>query len=91
MKLKLIVILGILFLVSQVSAEEKLVLKNQKEKVSYIIGTNIGSNLKRQLIDIDPTILVKGIHPLAHVHPERRFLAGFKHAISVAFSFRDSS
>lgn len=61
MKLKLIVILGILFLVSQVSAEEKLVLKNQKEKVSYIIGTNIGSNLKRQLIDIDPTILVKGI------------------------------
>jgi FKBP-type peptidyl-prolyl cis-trans isomerase FklB len=61
MRLKLIVVLGILFLVSQVSAEEKLVLKNQKEKVSYIIGINIGSNLRRQLIDIDPSILAKGI------------------------------
>ncbi len=61
MRLKLIVVLGILFLVSQVSAEEKLVLKNQKEKVSYIIGMNIGSNFKRQLIDIDPSILAKGV------------------------------
>jgi FKBP-type peptidyl-prolyl cis-trans isomerase FklB len=61
MKLKWIVVLGILFFVSQVSAEEKLVLKNQKEKVSYIIGVNIGSNFKRQLIDIDPSILATGI------------------------------
>jgi FKBP-type peptidyl-prolyl cis-trans isomerase FklB len=61
MRLKLIVVLGILFLASQVNAEEKLVLKNQKEKVSYIIGMNIGSNFKRQLIDIDPNIVVKGI------------------------------
>ncbi len=61
MKLKLIVVLGVLFFVSQVSAEEKLVLKSQKEKVSYIIGMNIGSNFKRQLIDIDPGILMKGI------------------------------
>jgi len=61
MKLRLIVVLGVLFLVSQVSAQENLVLKNQKEKVSYIIGMNIGSNFKRQLIDIDPNIVVKGI------------------------------
>ncbi len=61
MKLKWVVVLGILFFVSQVSAEEKQVLKNQKEKVSYIIGMNIGSNLKRQSIDIDPVLLLKGI------------------------------
>jgi FKBP-type peptidyl-prolyl cis-trans isomerase FklB len=61
MKSKVIVMLGILFLVSQVNAEEKLVLKNQKEKVSYIIGIDIGSNLKKQSIDIDPNILAKGI------------------------------
>jgi FKBP-type peptidyl-prolyl cis-trans isomerase len=61
MKLKLIVVLGLLFLVSQVSAEEKLVLKNQKEKVSYIIGMDIGGNLKKQAVDIDPNILAKGI------------------------------
>jgi len=57
--------LGILFLVSQVGAQEKLVLKNQKEKVSYSIGLNIGRNigndLKKQSADIDPNILVKGI------------------------------
>jgi len=61
MKSKVIVMLGILFLVSQVNAEEKLVLKNQKEKVSYIIGMDIGGDLKKQSIDIDPNILAKGI------------------------------
>jgi len=61
MKLQLIVALGILFLVSQVSAEENLVLKNQKDKVSYIIGMEIGKNFKKQSIDIDPDILTKGI------------------------------
>jgi FKBP-type peptidyl-prolyl cis-trans isomerase FklB len=65
MKLRVIVLLGILFLVSQVNAQEKPVLKNQKEKASYSIGLNIGRNLgsdlKRQSIDIDPNILAKGI------------------------------
>ena len=65
MKLRVIVFLGILFLVSQVNAQEKPVLKNQKEKASYSIGLNIGRNLgsdlKRQSIDIDPNILTKGI------------------------------
>jgi FKBP-type peptidyl-prolyl cis-trans isomerase FklB len=61
MKLKLIVILGILFLVSQVNAQENLVLKNQKDKVSYIIGMDIGTNLKKQSIDIDSNILAKGV------------------------------
>jgi FKBP-type peptidyl-prolyl cis-trans isomerase FklB len=65
MRLKLIVVLGIVFFVSLVSAEEKLVLKNQKEKVSYSIGLNIGKklgdDLKKQLIDIDPNLITKGI------------------------------
>ena len=61
MKLKMIFILGILFLVSQVSAQENLVLKSQKEKVSYIIGMDIGMNLKKQAIDIDSNILVRGM------------------------------
>ncbi len=65
MRLKLIVVLGMLFFVSQVSAEEKLVLKNQKDKISYSIGLNIGrklaNDLKNQAIDIDPNILTKGI------------------------------
>jgi FKBP-type peptidyl-prolyl cis-trans isomerase FklB len=61
MKLRVTVVIGILFLVSQVNAQEKPVLKNQKEKVSYIIGTDIGGNLKRQSIDIDPNILARGV------------------------------
>jgi FKBP-type peptidyl-prolyl cis-trans isomerase FklB len=36
-------------------------LKDQKEKISYIIGMDIGTNFKRQSIDIDPDILGRGI------------------------------
>jgi FKBP-type peptidyl-prolyl cis-trans isomerase FklB len=61
MKLQIVVALGVLFLVSQVSAQENLVLKNQKDKVSYIIGMNIGNDLKRQSIDISPKILAEGV------------------------------
>jgi len=42
-------------------AQENLVLKDQKEKISYIIGMEIGGNFKKQSIDIDPDILARGI------------------------------
>ena len=61
MKLQLLVALSVVLLVTQVSAQEKLTLKNQKEKMSYIIGMDIGNNLKKQSIDIDPNILAKGV------------------------------
>src|SRR4030066_834309 len=61
MKLQLIAVLGFVLLVSQVSAEEKPVLKDQKDKVSYSIGMNIGNNLKKQAIDVNPDALVSGI------------------------------
>ncbi len=61
MKLKMIFLLGFLFLVCQVNAQENLVLKSQKDKVSYIIGMDIGNNLKKQSIDIDPNILARGV------------------------------
>jgi FKBP-type peptidyl-prolyl cis-trans isomerase FklB len=54
-------VLGIVLLVSQVNAAENLVFKTQKDKVSYIIGMDIGKNFKRQSIDIDPDILLKGL------------------------------
>jgi len=57
----MIAVLGVLFLVSHVNAQEKPALKNQKEKVSYIIGMDIGGNLKKQSVDVDPNSLVKGI------------------------------
>jgi FKBP-type peptidyl-prolyl cis-trans isomerase FklB len=61
MKLKIIIILGFLFLVSQVNAQEDFVLKNQKDKMSYIIGMDLGNNLKKQSIDVEPNILAKGV------------------------------
>jgi FKBP-type peptidyl-prolyl cis-trans isomerase FklB len=61
MKLRLLVVLGIMLLVGQVGAQENPALKTQKERMSYIIGMDIGTNLKKQSVDIDPNILAKGI------------------------------
>lgn len=61
MKFHLIAILVSILLISQVGAEEGLVLKDQKDKVSYSIGMDIGNNLKKQSIDIDPDILAQGL------------------------------
>ena len=53
--------IGILILALQVSAEEPLVLKSQKDRVSYIIGMEIGKNFKKQSVDIDPGLLTRGL------------------------------
>jgi len=37
-------------------------LKTQKDKVSYSIGLDIGSTLKRQLIDVNEELMNKGVH-----------------------------
>jgi FKBP-type peptidyl-prolyl cis-trans isomerase FklB len=61
MKLRLLTILGIALLASPANSEENLVLKSQKDKISYIIGMDIGRNLQKGSIDFDPDILAKGI------------------------------
>ena len=43
------------------SGAEELTLKSQKEKLSYAIGVDMGSNFKKQSIDIDPDVLVRGL------------------------------
>ncbi|MFO0752095.1 MAG: FKBP-type peptidyl-prolyl cis-trans isomerase [Thermodesulfovibrionales bacterium] len=55
------VIAGVGLLTCQALADEQAVLKNQKEKVSYSIGLDIGKNMKKQSIDIDPDALAKGL------------------------------
>jgi FKBP-type peptidyl-prolyl cis-trans isomerase FklB len=45
-----------------VLAEEKSIeLKDNKDKASYSIGMNIGSNLKRQNVDLNPDALMAGL------------------------------
>ena len=41
-------------------AEEAAFLKTQKDKVSYLIGRDMGSNFKDQSIDVDTDIFMKG-------------------------------
>ena len=54
-------LVAILSLASQVNAGEAPPLKTQKDKVSYIIGLDIGKNLQRQAIEVDPEIVTQGI------------------------------
>ncbi len=42
-------------------AEEPSPLKTKKDKVSYSIGMDIGMNLKRQSLDLDPNLLAAGL------------------------------
>ena len=61
MKLRILAVMGVILFVSPANAGENLVLKSQKDKMSYIIGMDIGKNFKRQAIDIDPDILAQGV------------------------------
>ncbi|MBP1740636.1 MAG: FKBP-type peptidyl-prolyl cis-trans isomerase, partial [Deltaproteobacteria bacterium] len=61
MKAYLIAGLSALMLTSSAVAQENFVLKSEKEKISYSIGVEIGSTLKKQALDIEPEVLVKAI------------------------------
>jgi FKBP-type peptidyl-prolyl cis-trans isomerase FklB len=61
MKLRTVAVVGILLFACQANAGENLVLKSQKDKMSYIIGMDLGRNFQKQGIDIDPDILAQGI------------------------------
>ncbi len=53
MRLALSVILGVVLLAGQATAEEKALLQTQKEKQSYSMGVDIGKRLKAQSIEVD--------------------------------------
>lgn len=61
MKLRMVAVVGIVLFACQAYAGESLVLKSQKDKMSYIIGMDLGRNFQKQAIDIDPDILAQGI------------------------------
>jgi FKBP-type peptidyl-prolyl cis-trans isomerase FklB len=61
MKAYLIAGFCVLLMASSAVAQENSVLKNDKEKISYSIGVEIGSTLKKQALDIEPEVLVRGI------------------------------
>ena len=61
MKLKWLALLGIGLFAAQVNGQEPAVFKTPKEKVSYGIGVEVGRNFKRQGMEVDPDLVVKGM------------------------------
>lgn len=61
MKINWVVALALLIGAAQANAQQGAVLKDQKDKVSYTIGVNIGNNLKKQGIDINPELIARGL------------------------------
>ena len=57
----MIAVPAVLSLAGQALAEDATPLKDRKEKISYSIGVDIGSTMKRQPFEIDPDLLVRGI------------------------------
>lgn len=56
-----LLVLSLIFLAMQAVAAEKIVLKTQKDKVSYGIGVNIGKDFQKEGIEINPDVLAKGM------------------------------
>jgi hypothetical protein len=61
MKLRLIVVLGIVLLACQVGAEESLVLKTQKDRENYSTGVSFVKSLKHQGGEINLDIVIQGM------------------------------
>lgn len=61
MKLKWMIILGVGLLAAEVSAQEPVALKTEKDKVSYGIGVGTARNFKRQGMELDLEMVVKGL------------------------------
>ncbi len=54
-------VIVIAFLAGLAQAQETAAPKDQKDKVSYSIGVEIGKNLKKQSVDVNSEFLVKGV------------------------------
>jgi FKBP-type peptidyl-prolyl cis-trans isomerase FklB len=88
MKKWIIGILCLTLLGSVCSAEEKPVLKDEKDRVNYSVGFQIGEDFQRQGVKLNPEVLVRGIQdalekkPLMMTEDEmRNTLVGLKKKI----------
>jgi FKBP-type peptidyl-prolyl cis-trans isomerase FklB len=89
MKAIMVIVLGTLIVAGQVGAEENPVLKTQKEKVSYIIGIDIGTTFKKQGVEIDPDFLARGMkdalggaQPLLGEQEMKEIMTGFQKEVT---------
>ncbi len=61
MKLRLGIVLCALLVTTPVVAAGKQELKTQKDKISYVVGLDMGTSLKKNKIDVNPEIVVQGL------------------------------
>ena len=61
MKRSLVIIMCVLLAAVTAFGEGKQALTTQKEKLSYAIGIDMGTSLKKNSIDVDPDVVYKGI------------------------------
>src|SRR5580765_112174 len=52
---------GMLTTVGVYAADETVVLKTDKDKVSYSLGLSLGTSMREQSVDVDPNMLLRGI------------------------------
>jgi FKBP-type peptidyl-prolyl cis-trans isomerase FklB len=56
-----LVLAAILLPAGQALGATDAALKSQKDKLSYTVGVSTGKNLKKQFVDIDPDVMMKGL------------------------------
>ena len=85
MFVQLVAIVALVVFAGFADAQDKPVLKTDKDKVSYSIGLDIGTNFKRQSVDLDQKALAAGIadglsggKPLLTEDEVRKVLAQFQ-------------
>jgi FKBP-type peptidyl-prolyl cis-trans isomerase len=61
MKLLVITVLAVALWAGQACAEDTSVLKTRKDAVSYALGVDIARNFKKQELDVDPELLMRGV------------------------------
>ncbi len=61
MRFRWMALLVVALFATHAAAEEAATLSTQKDKVSYGIGMSVGMNLKRDGIEVDPDLLLKGV------------------------------
>jgi FKBP-type peptidyl-prolyl cis-trans isomerase FklB len=61
MKYPISIALGISLVVSACTAKDEPELKDKKARANYSVGYQIGNDFRRQGVDIDPELLVRGM------------------------------
>jgi FKBP-type peptidyl-prolyl cis-trans isomerase FklB len=56
-----VIALGLGLLTGAAAAQDAQILKDQKEKLSYALGMDLGKQLQRQAVEVDPDLFFRGL------------------------------